>query len=69
MTTAAARETISRESARGNISANLALVLRHLLDEHDALADRVAQLEASAKKPNRPEATSQRDEWALGAKV
>lgn len=26
MTTAAARETISRESARGNISANLALV-------------------------------------------
>lgn len=58
------RDQIAREVRRQQISGNLALILRHILDEHDALRAELAQL----KTNHTGQPCARQAEWAVGAK-
>lgn len=63
----AIRERISRESQRGRMPANEALIHRDHLEITERLEARIAQLEAAIKKPCAE--CARRFEWATGAKA
>lgn len=62
------RDQIAREVRRGQISGNLSLILRNILDDNDALRAELAEVKASLQSQVCPTCACRRD-WATGAKV
>lgn len=62
------RDQIAREVRRGQISGNLALILRNILDDNDALRAELAEVKATQQIQARPRCACRHD-WATGAKV